>query len=421
MKYNEKNKPCVCMQTQSTCYKGTNSMLPLGILLHSTGANNPNISRYVQPSNPADSRDTITLTELGKNKHGNDWNHITVKKGVNAWVGKLADGSVAAVQTMPWNYKPWGCGKGKKGSCNEKWIQFEICEDNLTDKSYFDKVYKEACELTAYLCKIANIDPKGIVEYEGIKVPTILCHKDAYKLGLGSNHGDVDYWFKKYGKSMETVRADVAALLKEPTVKTYEVVTEINKYSNAADAKAKKNNTGKYKPGTYYIFNKYPNGYDGMLNITNDKTGNSAGSWINPSENVVIVKPIEKPIVETKPEQPKPVAKPAITVTAPKENKILEWQKAAIVDGFKFPKYGADGKWGSECEAVAKKAVCKKQLVGYKYKNLTKIVQKTVGVTADGKFGSKTKEAVKKYQKAKKLTADGAVGLNTWKKILEAK
>ena len=104
-----------------------------------------------------------------------------------------------------------------------------------------------------------------------------------------------------------------------------------------------------------------------------------------------------------------------------KTNKtVLEWQKAAISDGFKFES-GADGIWGSECVAVAKKAICKKQLIGYKNKNLTKIVQKAVGVTADGKFGKDTKNAVIKYQKLLGLVADGEVGLNTWKKLLGTK
>jgi peptidoglycan hydrolase-like protein with peptidoglycan-binding domain len=105
------------------------------------------------------------------------------------------------------------------------------------------------------------------------------------------------------------------------------------------------------------------------------------------------------------------------TETPKKDNKVLEWQKAAIKDGFKFGKYGADGKWGKECETIAKAAVCKKRLT-YKYKNLTKIVQAAVGVAADGKFGNGTKTAVIKYQKKHGLTADGCVGLSTWKKIL---
>jgi hypothetical protein len=47
MKYSEKNLPLVCMMTQSTCYKGTEKMKPLGVLWHSTGANNKTVKRYV--------------------------------------------------------------------------------------------------------------------------------------------------------------------------------------------------------------------------------------------------------------------------------------------------------------------------------------------------------------------------------------
>ena len=108
------------------------------------------------------------------------------------------------------------------------------------------------------------------------------------------------------------------------------------------------------------------------------------------------------------------------TTTAKTENKVFEWQKSAIKDGFKFSQHGADGKWGSECIKIAKKAICKKRLT-YKYKNLTKIVQKAVGVEADGKFGNGTKNAVIKYQKLFGLKADGCVGLETWEKILGVK
>ncbi len=214
MKYSENNKPLVCMQTQSTCYKGTRTMEVKGVLWHSTGANNPNLKRYVQPSDNAADR-TEWLARLGKNTYGNDWNHTEVQAGLNCWIGKLADGTVATVQTMPWNYRPWGCGSGAKGSCNNDWIQFEICEDGLTDAAYFNEVYREACEITAYLCKLYHIDPNGTVDYDGIKVPTILCHQDSYRYGLGSNHGDVLHWFPKFGKSMAAARADVTALLKE--------------------------------------------------------------------------------------------------------------------------------------------------------------------------------------------------------------
>lgn len=107
---------------------------------------------------------------------------------------------------------------------------------------------------------------------------------------------------------------------------------------------------------------------------------------------------------------------------APKTNKVTvkEWQLAAIKDGYKFPKAGADGIWGSECESVAAKANCYKRVV-YKNRNLTKLIQQFLGIEVDGKFGSQTKEAVIKYQKSNGLTADGIVGTKTYKKILGVK
>ena len=212
MKYNKNNPPLVCMQTNSTCYRNTGKMEIKGVLWHSTGANNTTIKRYVQPSDNDPNRATL-LAKIGTNPNRNDWNHIEMQAGLNAWVGTLADGSVAAVQTMPWNYRPWGCGSGSKGSCNNGWIQFEICEDSLSSKNYFDKVYREACELTAYLCSIYNLNPIGKVSFNGASVPVILCHQDSYQLGLGSNHSDVYHWFNKYGKTMNDVRTDVAKLM----------------------------------------------------------------------------------------------------------------------------------------------------------------------------------------------------------------
>lgn len=219
MKYNSSNKPLVCMQTNSTCYKGTRKMAVKGVLWHSTGANNPWLKRYVQPSDNASDRIKM-LKLLGENTSKNDWNHISRKAGLNCWIGKLADGSITTVQTMPWDYRPWGCGSGSKGSCNDGWIQFEIAESSLDDKEYFNAVYKEACEITAYLCDMYNLDPNGTTTLNGVKVPVILCHADSYKLGLGSNHGDVLHWFKKHGKTMDDVRKDVAKLMKKTASST---------------------------------------------------------------------------------------------------------------------------------------------------------------------------------------------------------
>ena len=101
MKYSTSKKPLVCMQTQSSCYKGTSKMDVKGVLWHSTGANNPNLKRYIQPSDKKPSADTYDTAEwlkvLGKNSNKNDLNHSKQSIGMNGWIGKLADGTVAAV------------------------------------------------------------------------------------------------------------------------------------------------------------------------------------------------------------------------------------------------------------------------------------------------------------------------------------
>ena len=221
MKYSENNKPIVCMMTQSTCYQGTRLMEPRGVLWHSTGANNPWLKRYVQPDDNAPNREEM-LALIGKNQYNNDWNHIYREAGLNAWIGKLADGTIATLQVMPWNYRPWGCGSGSKGSCNNGWMQFEICEDGLDNKAYFDAVYEEACQLTAYYCKMYNLNPHGFVDYNGMAVPVILDHIGSYNYGLGGNHGDVQHWFKRYGKTLDDVRDRVAEIMDEPEEKKEE-------------------------------------------------------------------------------------------------------------------------------------------------------------------------------------------------------
>lgn len=212
MKYTKENPPLVCMLSTSTCYQKTRRMEPWGVLWHSTGANNSTLKRYVQPADNDPRREEL-LQIIGKNKYGNDQNHRTGTTGMNFWIGRLADGTVAAVQTMPCDYRPWGCGGGNNGSCNDHWIQFEICEDGLKDETYAQEAFREACELTAYLCVLYGIDPNGTLSFKGKQVPAILCHKDAHTLGLGSNHADVLHWFPKYGLTMQTVRDRVTELL----------------------------------------------------------------------------------------------------------------------------------------------------------------------------------------------------------------
>lgn len=96
---------------------------------------------------------------------------------------------------------------------------------------------------------------------------------------------------------------------------------------------------------------------------------------------------------------------------------VKEFQRALIADGIELPKYGADGYWGKETEAAARKALVKRTTPTV-FHNRTKLVQRVVGVEQDGYCGKATSEAIKDYQRANKLSADGVVGIKTWMRIL---
>ena len=194
-----------CILTENPCYKARVTMKHTGVMVHSTGANNPSLKRYVQPA-PGQKDYTKLLKLLGDNRNDNDWNRAGVKKCVHAFIGKLADGSIATVQTLPWNWRGWHAGTGSKGSANNSHLSFEICEDDLEDEAYFQKVYREAVEFTAHLCTLNKWDPLA----DGV----VICHAEGRDRGIASNHGDVEHWFPKHGKSMDDFRADVAKVMK---------------------------------------------------------------------------------------------------------------------------------------------------------------------------------------------------------------
>lgn len=177
----------VLLLTKNDCYKKGETIVPKGVMIHSTGANNPWLRRYVGPDDGL----------LGENLYGNHWNRPGVSACVHAFIGRRADGTVDTYQTLPWNYRGWHCGR----SGNDTHISFEICEDGLADEDYFRQTYQAAVELTAYLCHTYDLDPMA----PGVVVD----HAEGNDLGIASNHSDVRHWWSRFGVSMDNFREDV--------------------------------------------------------------------------------------------------------------------------------------------------------------------------------------------------------------------
>lgn len=190
-----------CILTKNDCYKRGAVITPQGVMVHSTGANNPNLRRYLAPDDGT----------IGKNDYDNDWNRSGLDVCVHAFIGKTKDGKVAVYQTLPWNRRGWHCAR----SGNNTHIAFEICEDSTDNKAYMQETYKAAVELTAYLCKTYGLDP--------MKPGVVVSHKEGAALGIASNHGDPNHWWDKYGVTMDGFRADVKKAMGQEQPKAPEI------------------------------------------------------------------------------------------------------------------------------------------------------------------------------------------------------
>lgn len=133
------------------------------------------------------------------------WDRPNVGASVHAFVD-----DTVIVQCLPWTKRAGHAG----GTANRTHLSFEMCEPggfyyagganmvgyNVKEQEpYFRKVWQNAVELCAYLCKEFDLDP----------MRDIICHSEGYEMGIASGHADVMHWFPKHGENMDTFRAAV--------------------------------------------------------------------------------------------------------------------------------------------------------------------------------------------------------------------
>ena len=159
--------------TENDCYQAGRTIVPKGIMVHSTGVAQPDPEVFIRR-----------------------WNKPGVEKCVHAFVARDR-----AIQTLPWIIRGWHAGTGTSGrSANNTHISFECCEpaghtyrggemvgyDVAANQAYFDDIYHNAVQLTALLCRQYSLDP--------LEPGVVICHAEGYDLGIASQHGDVLQW-----------------------------------------------------------------------------------------------------------------------------------------------------------------------------------------------------------------------------------
>lgn len=177
--------------TRNDCYKAGGTIIPKGIMLHSTATPGVMAKDWFSRWNRSYSSGEISVQVC---------THAFVDDQ-DVW------------QYLPWTHRGWHAG----GKANDTHIGIELCEpsgfsyaggatmvgyDVAKQEPYFRNVWEKAVDLCVTLCR----------EY-GLTEQQILCHSEGYAQGLSSNHADVMHWFPQHEESMDSFRLAVKRAL----------------------------------------------------------------------------------------------------------------------------------------------------------------------------------------------------------------
>ena len=203
---------------------------PIGLLWHSTGADNPWVMRYAGDSS---TQDTI----IGANQNNNGFQQTTNESGKNkagepiacsnAVMGLGTDGLMLTVKTLPDDYCPWCSGGGNLADAKKNgfsgnnanflsFYQVEVCEDKTctgivygrknpyNPQKYADLCYNEMVAFSVdFFKRFFGGNPNSVT------AKTLTSHTEGCAMGIASNHADPWHWLGKYGYSGDTLRSAV--------------------------------------------------------------------------------------------------------------------------------------------------------------------------------------------------------------------
>ena len=175
--------------TNNMHFKNNRVITVKGLTLHSVGCPQPNPDVFVKQWDTTSNK-YLTQLVIGTEKAYEVLPCLETKgKAVFCWqVGSANAYMIGAEMTEPSTIKYTG---------GSTWVD----RDPAKTKAFVLKTYANAVDVFAQLCLFHGLDP--------LKDGVILSHSECYKRGIGTNHGDVEHIWKKFGLTMNQFRQDV--------------------------------------------------------------------------------------------------------------------------------------------------------------------------------------------------------------------
>lgn len=123
------------------------------------------------------------------------WNRPDISKCAHLFVD-----DTMALRYLPDTMEGWHVGgTGNRGS-----IGIEMCEDRDWAAAYFEKTRANTMVVVEGLCRVHGLDADAV-----------LSHREAHQRGMGSNHGDPDHWWRRFGYTMTDFRKELRERLEQ--------------------------------------------------------------------------------------------------------------------------------------------------------------------------------------------------------------
>lgn len=175
------------------------------LVLHSVGCSQPDPDVFFNQWNTT-TNEVLAQIVIGADKAYEVLPCMSTRgKAVFCWhVGGANSHSIGAEMTEPSTIKYIG---------GANWIDLNPAKT----KAHVMATYKNAVDIFAQLCVFHGLNPLA----DGV----ILSHSECHKRGIGTNHGDVEHIWNKFGLTMDQFRKDVKAAMGGVTTTTPKVET----------------------------------------------------------------------------------------------------------------------------------------------------------------------------------------------------